>query len=345
MTGDSVFADAVVHWQRQHGRSALPWQGTRDPYRVWLSEIMLQQTQVTTVLGYYRRFLDRFPDVHALASAPEDAVLALWAGLGYYSRARNLHTAAKAVVEQHGGRFPGSAQELATLPGVGRSTAGAIAAFCFGERVPILDANVRRVLARFLAFDGDLSKPANERALWELAAERVPLSADDMPAYTQGLMDLGASVCTSRRPSCLVCPLEKSCAARLNGEMERYPIRARRVLRKQESWWLLVLCDDAGQTWLHRRPSPGIWAGLYCTPVFGEEAALRTYATRVGAGDVQSLLPFKHVLTHRELTLHPVRARLPAGRLVSAVGEGAWFSAGEVAAIGLPAPLRSLLVP
>ena len=344
MTDNRRFADAVVHWQRKHGRHSLPWQGTRDPYRVWLSEIMLQQTQVATVVGYYGRFLDRFPDVHSLASAPDDAVLALWAGLGYYSRARNLHKAAQTVVTQYGGIFPTSALELAKLPGVGRSTACAIAAFCFDERVPILDANVRRVLARFLAFDGDLSKPANERALWELAAERVPQTAQDMPAYTQGLMDLGASVCTSRKPSCPACPLEQSCAARLSDEVDRFPTRARRALSKKESWWLLVLHDEAGRTWLHRRPAPGIWAGLYCTPIFGEEAALHAHAARWGVRDAQTLLPFRHLLTHRDLALHPVRARLPVGLPVAVHGEGAWFSTDEMSALGLPAPLRRLLL-
>ena len=342
----SDFSTRIIAWQQRHGRHDLPWQGTRDPYRVWLSEIMLQQTQVATVLAYYARFLNRFPDVNALASAPEDAVLALWAGLGYYTRARNLHKAAKMVVAQHGGQFPNSAQELATLPGVGRSTAAAIAAFCYGERVPILDANVRRVLTRFLAFDGDVSKPANERALWALAADKVPDAEGDMPAYTQGLMDLGASICRTRAPSCLVCPLESACAARLTGEIDRFPVRARRILRKQESWWLLVLRDAAGRTWMQKRPAPGIWAGLYCTPVFEEEAELHAHAARWGIGAVQSLPPVRHLLTHRELVLHPVCALLPEGQPADAdaEGDGAWFSADALADLGLPTPLRSLLL-
>ena len=174
----------LVDWQRSHGRHALPWQNTRDPYRVWLSEIMLQQTQVSTVLGYYARFLARFPDVRALAAAPQDDVLALWSGLGYYSRARNLHRCAQQVVERHGGDFPRSAAALAELPGIGRSTAAAISSFCFGERVAILDGNVRRVLSRVLAFEGDLAQAAQERALWDLATGLLPQDAVDMPAYT-----------------------------------------------------------------------------------------------------------------------------------------------------------------
>lgn len=343
MTPEWSVADAVVRWQRKHGRSALPWQDTRDPYRLWLSEIMLQQTQVATVLGYYARFLDRFPDVHALAAASEDAVLALWSGLGYYSRARNLHKAARTVAAQHGGVFPSTAAGLAQLPGVGRSTAAAIAAFCYGERVPILDANVRRVLARFFAFEQDLARAASERALWERASELVPKSARDMPAYTQGLMDLGASLCTPRRPSCLLCPLESACAARRSGEVERFPIRSRTVLRKQETWWLSVLRDGAGRTWLHRRPAPGIWAGLYCTPVFGDEAALLAHATRLGASSFEALAPVRHALTHRELVLRPVRALLPEVAPFSEK-QGAWFRAKELPAVGLPAPLRSLLL-
>lgn len=337
------FAGAVVHWQRQHGRRALPWQNTRDPYRVWLSEIMLQQTQVTTVLGYYSRFLERFPNVHALAAAPEDAVLALWSGLGYYSRARNLHKAAQTVVAQHGGSFPGTAAQLAQLPGVGRSTAAAIAAFCFGERVPILDANVRRVLSRFLAFEHDLARPANERALWALAADMVPEEALDMPAYTQGLMDLGACVCTSRKPSCQACPLEAACAAQSSGQTEHFPVRSRKVLRKQESWWLLVLCDAVGRVWLQRRPAPGIWAGLYCTPVFGDERALQTYLSRLGALDWEVHTPLRHALTHRELLLHPVRVDLLEGQSAAQEEGGAWFAREALPGVGLPAPIRSLL--
>lgn len=343
MTLGQGFAQAVVSWQQQHGRRALPWQNTRDPYRVWLSEIMLQQTQVVTVLGYYSRFLEHFPDVGALAAAPEDAVLALWSGLGYYSRARNLHKAAQRVVLKHGGKFPDTAAQLAQLPGVGRSTAAAIAAFCFDERVPILDANVRRVLTRFLAFEHDLARPANERALWALAAEMVPQAASDMPAYTQGMMDLGASVCTSRRPSCGTCPLEMACAARRSGDVQQFPVRSRKVLRKQESWWLLVLRDASGRIWLQRRPAPGIWAGLYCTPVFADEMALRAHAARWGAAEMENMVPFRHALTHRELVLHPVRLGLFEGRCTAQEAEGAWFTPEEWPVLGLPAPVRILL--
>jgi len=343
MTLGRGFAQAVVSWQQQHGRRALPWQNTRDPYRVWLSEIMLQQTQVVTVLGYYSRFLEHFPDVGALAAAPEDAVLALWSGLGYYSRARNLHKAAQRVVLQHCGKFPDTAAQLAQLPGVGRSTAAAIAAFCFDERVPILDANVRRVLTRFLAFEHDLARPANERALWALAAEMVPQAASDMPAYTQGMMDLGASVCTSRRPSCGTCPLAMACAARRSGNVEQFPVRSRKVLRKQESWWLLVLRDASGRIWLQRRPAPGIWAGLYCTPVFADEMALRAHAARWGAAEMENMVPFRHALTHRELVLHPVRLGLFEGRSATQEAEGAWFTPEEWPVLGLPAPVRILL--
>ena len=210
------FAPALVQWQRRDGRHGLPWQGTRDPYRVWLSEIMLQQTQVSTVLGYYPRFLDRFPDVHALAAASEDEVMSMWSGLGYYSRARNLHRCARTVVSEHGGSFPATSSVLATLPGIGDSTAAAIAAFCHGERVSIADGNVRRVLSRLLAFEGDLSQARAQRELWQLAQSLLPEhpSADDMVAYTQGLMDLGAGVCTLRQPACERCPVAGLCEAR-----------------------------------------------------------------------------------------------------------------------------------
>jgi A/G-specific adenine glycosylase len=221
------FAGRVVRWQQTHGRSGLPWQGSRDPYRVWLSEIMLQQTQVSVVLDYFARFLARFPDVVALAAASQDEVMSLWSGMGYYSRARNLHRCAQEVVASHGGRFPATAAELATLPGIGRSTAAAIASFCFGERVAILDGNVKRVLTRVLGFEHDLAVAANERDLWARAQDLLPAvgCAEDMPRYTQGVMDLGATLCLPRNPQCLLCPVS-GCAPRA-GRTGRRTIRSR----------------------------------------------------------------------------------------------------------------------
>ena len=225
-----TFARRVIAWQRSHGRNTLPWQNTRDPYRVWLSEIMLQQTQVATVHAYYLRFLGRFADVGALAAAPLDEVLALWSGLGYYSRARNLHRCAQIVVADHGGRFPRDSEALAKLPGIGRSTAAAIAVFCFGERVAILDGNVKRVLTRALGFGADLSLSASERALWAEASALLPARRRRC-RYTQGLMDLGATLCSVRAPACPSCPLAVSCRARAQGAPERYPVKTRRLVR------------------------------------------------------------------------------------------------------------------
>ncbi len=342
-------AGLVVQWQTAHGRHHLPWQGTRDPYRVWLSEIMLQQTQVATVLGYYPRFLERFPDVRALAAAPLDDVLALWSGLGYYSRARNLHRCAQAVVAEHGGAFPPTVAQLATLPGIGRSTAGAIAAFCFSERVPILDANVRRVLTRVLGFDGDLARPAQERLLWERAEALLPRRdlQQAMPRYTQGLMDLGAGICLPRRPHCMLCPLQAVCAARRDGDPERYPVRTRTLRRSAQAWWLLLACDGAGRVWLQRRPDTGIWAGLYCPPVYGSREALLD-AAGAAAPLAQELPAFVHVLTHRDLHLHPVlvQGAAPADPLEAAGPDepgGGWFAPEQWRGIGLPAPVRALL--
>ncbi len=333
---NATLAARLVRWQRSHGRSGLPWQATRDPYRVWLSEIMLQQTQVATVLGYYERFLERFPTVQELAAAPQDAVLGLWSGLGYYSRARNLHRCAQEVVAQHGGQFPRSAQLLETLPGIGRSTAAAIASFCFGERVTILDGNVRRVLTRALGFGEDLASSAAERRLWDLAQAQVPADSQDMPAYTQGLMDLGATVCLTRRADCLLCPLQEICAARREGEPTRYPVRTRKLRRSAESLWLLHAQREDGAVWLHRRPERGVWAGLYCLPVFAsreELLALLPAAQAVDDGE-----PFVHVLTHKDLHLHPVRVSLAQGP-----APGDWFDASAWPALGLPAPVRRLL--
>ena len=343
------FAELLIDWQRQHGRSGLPWQHTRDPYRVWLSEVMLQQTQVSTVLSYFARFLDAFPSVQALAAASADEVMALWAGLGYYSRARNLHRCAQVVVERHGGVFPGSAEALQTLPGIGASTAAAIAAFCHGERASIVDGNVRRVLARLLAFDRDLAQTASQRALWDLAQALLPQAPapEDMTAYTQGLMDLGATVCLRSRPQCERCPVMTLCRARAAGTASSFPVKTRTLKRRHESWWLLLLrrraAADADRFWLVRRPSPGIWAGLYCPPVFHSEAALLDALPLALHGDLQALDPVAHSLTHRELRLHPLL--LDAGTLTGmpAMAEGQWVQADALPAHGLPAPVRLLL--
>jgi len=341
-----AFAPQVIAWQRRHGRHSLPWQHTRDPYRVWLSEIMLQQTQVATVLGYFERFLQRFPDVQALAAAPQDDVLALWSGLGYYSRARNLHRCAQAVVAVHGGRFPADSATLATLPGIGRSTAAAIAAFCFGERVAILDGNVKRVLTRVLGFDGDLAESAPQRLLWDRATALLP--DDGIEAYTQGLMDLGATLCLARSPQCPICPVREACVAAREGEPQRYPVKSRKLRRgRREDVWLWLRWD--GRIWLAQRPQRGIWAGLWSLPEFDTTAALGA-ASRGWPGAGEALPSFTHALTHLDWTLHPRRWTLPSrtplqrvDAIVAPWPSGRWFTVDEALAAGLPAPLRRLL--
>lgn len=337
------FASRIVSWQRRHGRHHLPWQNTRDPYRVWLSEIMLQQTQVATVLEYYARFLARFPDVVALASAQQDDVLGLWSGLGYYSRARNLHRCAQQVVALHGGEFPRTAALLQTLPGIGRSTAAAIASLCGGERVAILDGNVKRVLTRVLGYAEDLAASAAERALWQLAEQCLPGPAleDAMPTYTQGMMDLGATLCTRSRPQCSACPVQDICVAFAQGEPQRYPVKTRRLKRSAQSIWMLWAQTPDGRVWLSRRPTPGVWAGLYCLPLF-ESAEALAQAVPANMQDRCVASPaFVHVLTHKDLHLHPVRINLPPQSIAGL--EGSWMAADQWPQLGLPAPVRRLL--
>lgn len=344
------FFPALVQWQAEHGRHGLPWQGTRDPYRVWLSEIMLQQTQVSTVLAYYPRFLARFPDVQTLAAAPLDEVLTLWSGLGYYSRARHLHRCAQQVMTDWRGAFPERAADLQTLSGVGRSTAAAIAAFCFGEPVSILDGNVKRVLTRLLAFEGDLAVAGQEKNLWAMAQGLVPARPDpaDMARYTQGLMDLGATVCTRSKPQCLLCPVQPLCAAQAQGRPTAFPVKTRKLLRRTEAWWLLVWQRPDGAFWLQPRPARGIWAGLFAFPVYRSAADLGLAVAEAGgnpeAGVTHEVL--RHNLTHRELLLQPVQLPWPhADRTpTSDSGGGRWVGLGDDLALGLPAPLRSWLL-
>lgn len=338
-------AAKVVAWQQVHGRNSLPWQHTQDPYRVWLSEIMLQQTQVATVLGYFDRFLTAMPTVQHLAAASLDEVLGLWSGLGYYSRARNLHRCAQAVVDLHGGVFPRSAEILMTLPGIGRSTAAAISSLCFGERVAILDANVKRVVTRVTGFEGDLAQAAQERLLWEAASALLPAAkaaTRTMARYTQGMMDLGATVCLPKKPACLLCPLHEDCRAHAKGDPERYPVRTRKLKRSSQSIWLLWAQAADGAVWLAPRPTPGVWAGLQCFPLFESEAALRSALAPGHQAALQAEPTFVHVLTHKDLHLHPWRLEWPAGADLGAL-PGRWVGAAQWPGLGLPAPIRKLL--
>jgi A/G-specific adenine glycosylase len=344
------FAPALIAWQKTHGRHDLPWQNTRDPYKVWLSEIMLQQTQVVTVKDYFARFLAAHPTVASLAAASLDDVLALWSGLGYYSRARNMHRCAQDVVVLHGGAFPKTAEILQTLPGIGPSTAAAIASLCFSERVAILDGNVKRVLTRLLGFDADLAKSANEKALWQLASQVLPHEDakndlwTSMPHYTQGVMDLGATLCTTRSPNCLLCPVKKMCAAKKGGNPEAFPVKTKTLKRTSQSLWLLWATQADGAVYLEQRPTPGVWAGLYCLPVFESFEAL---TAAVPAGAIAGLVDgdvFKHVLTHKDLHIHPVRLQIAKkAKRADMKVEGGWIAADAWPKLGLPAPVRKLL--
>jgi len=335
----SAFAEHVIAWQRGHGRTGLPWQGTREPYRVWLAEIMLQQTQVATVVAYYERFVGRFPDVSALAAASSDEVLAAWSGLGYYSRARNLHRCARLLVTEHGGRFPRSSAQLVQLPGIGRSTAAAIAAFCFGERVAILDGNVKRVLTRVLGFGDELSSAAAVRALWAKATMLLP--ERDIERYTQGVMDLGATLCSARAPACESCPVAALCRARRDGAPERYPLKMRRAERtRRENWWLWL--EWRGRVWLQQRPERGVWGGLWTLPLHDDERALDAIALALGAR-LEPLPVIEHALTHFDWILHPRRAKLSRKPAAALLGPGRWIERADLVVVGLPAPLRRLL--
>jgi A/G-specific adenine glycosylase len=336
------FAPRIVAWQRVHGRHDLPWQRTRDPYRIWVSEIMLQQTQVATVLGYYERFMAAFPDVRALAAASEDAVLAQWSGLGYYRRARHLHAAARVVVASHDGAFPRDAATLAALPGIGRSTAAAIAAFACGERGAILDGNVKRVLARHRGIGGDPASPAVEKALWNVATTLLP--DEGIEAYTQGMMDAGATICTRVNPRCDACPVSTDCIARIEGRIAELPgKRMRRALPQREVQVLLV--ERAGEVLLERRPSTGVWGRLWSLPEIplgGDPVAAMRERYGVCALVVETLAPVEHAFTHYALTMHPSRltAREP-GEAVPA--ECVWLSRADLAGAALPSPIRKLL--
>ncbi|MDC7692030.1 A/G-specific adenine glycosylase [Vogesella indigofera] len=344
MTLQSAFAARLVAWQKQHGRHGLPWQ-VSDPYRVWLSEIMLQQTQVSTVLGYYARFLERFPDLATLAAAPVEDVLAHWSGLGYYTRARNLHKAAQQVMAGFGGEFPARREAIETLPGIGRSTAAAIAAFAFGQRETILDGNVKRVLTRCFGIDGYPGDKKVEAQLWTLAESLLPAADGDMVAYTQGLMDLGATVCSRSRPACGVCPMLDGCAAARDGRTAELPQRKPKKAQPQRETVMLIALHQ-GQVLLQRRPPSGIWGGLLSLPEFESTLAIADWLEDNGDGELLPVWPeLRHVFTHFRLTITP--QCVPLQRLAAshcAEDGHVWLPLAQALDAGVPTPVRKLLL-
>jgi A/G-specific adenine glycosylase len=339
----AAFATRVIAWQRQHGRHGLPWQGNDDPYRIWLSEIMLQQTQVGAVIPYFEKFIARFPNVTALAHAPVDEVLAHWAGLGYYARARNLHAAANAIVSTYGATFPRAPDALANLKGVGRSTANAIAALAFGVRVPILDGNVKRVLARHAAIEGYPGERAVEDALWAQAHARIPTRAThaQMRAYTQGMMDLGAQVCKRNAPLCLLCPVRDDCGAYRSARTEEIPAPRPSKTLPHRTRWIAVLVTPHGVL-LERRPSTGIWGGLLSCPEFESANELRAFLSQfVPTAQVREDPAIEHAFTHYRLTLKPARTTLasPPSKLGFTL-----VTRDALARQALPAPIKKYLL-
>jgi A/G-specific adenine glycosylase len=339
------FATRLLAWFDQHGRRGLPWQSPRTPYRVWLSEIMLQQTQVTAVIPYFERFVARFPDVASLAGAEADEVMRHWAGLGYYARARNLHAAAKQVMAAHGGVFPASLDGLMALRGVGRSTAAAIRALAFGEPAAILDGNVKRVLCRWAGIDGHPGEPATAKQLWALAESLLP--ATRAADYTQAQMDLGATVCSARKPACARCPLHEDCVAQATGRTAELPARKARKARPHREAWLVLAHDAEGRVLVEQRPPAGIWGGLWCPPLvpLGEDRAAALARFGITLADESAGEAIEHAFTHYDLTLHPLRASAVA--LPPALAEAPpsrWLAplALRDGALALPSPVARL---
>lgn len=357
------FATRLLAWFALHGRHDLPWQHPRTAYRVWISEIMLQQTQVATVVGYFDRFIATFGDLPALAAAPLDAVLAHWAGLGYYSRARNLHRAAAICVQLHDGQLPRDAEGLCALPGIGRSTAAAILAQAYADRVPILDGNVKRVLTRHAGIEGYPGLPAIERRLWQEATARLPAATDvaRMPDYTQALMDLGASLCARSRPRCNDCPVNGDCVAHREDRTKELPTRKAARAVPEKSVQVLIAIDHEGRVLLQRRAPVGIWGGLWSLPELSAMRALDSTAAQptiqagtidpncmvepladFASGSLHALPPLQHRFTHFLLHIHPYGGHAQANR-ASEPSDQAWVAYAALDQYGMPTPIRKLL--
>jgi len=342
MTRPSGIAPRLLDWHAKAGRHDLPWQKNLSAYRVWVSEIMLQQTQVSTVTPYFERFMQRFPDVVTLANAPPDEVLHLWTGLGYYARARNLHRAAQVIRDEHAGVFPSDIDAVMALPGIGRSTAGAILAISTGKRHPILDGNVKRVLSRYYAIDGAPDENATLDELWRRADDNTP--AENVAVYTQAIMDLGATLCTRSKPRCDDCPIAADCRARIEGRQGELPAaKRRRAVRKQKHAVMLVARRDK-EVLLVQRPPSGIWGGLWCLPEFEHRDAAEQYAATLANAKLASapLPDIAHSFTHFDLVITPVVAKC-RGEAGVRDASTLWYDLERPARIGLPAPIKTLL--
>jgi A/G-specific adenine glycosylase len=340
------FAPRVLAWFDEHGRKSLPWQENKTPYRVWISEIMLQQTQVTTVIPYYHKFMASFPDVEALAKAEQDEVLAHWSGLGYYARARNMHKAAKMLVDEFDNEFPQSVEGVCELPGIGRSTAAAILSISRGVQAAILDGNVKRVLARFHAVPTWPGEKKTENAMWDLAEYYMP--SERCGDYTQAMMDLGATLCTRSKPQCLICPLEADCQGRLAEDPTQFPIRKpKKAAKPEKSIQLLVLMNQQKHLLLEKRPQTGIWGGLWSLPELSSDESVVLHVEQRFMAHVQLVTPlssFRHTFSHYHLDISPSQIQIEEPSMVMEGEKYQWFSQQDALTLGLPAPVRSILM-
>lgn len=340
------FASAVAKWQKRAGRHHLPWQGTSDPYKIWLSEIMLQQTQVGTAEGYYKRFLERFPTLDALARATQDEVMPFWAGLGYYARARNLHRCAQTLVAQWNGQFPCHVEDIMRLPGIGRSTAAAIAAFSYGAREPIMDGNVRRVFTRYFGIYGPPGQRATEHALWSKAETIISAAPPDldMTAYTQGLMDLGSTYCTRTRPNCARCPLGLQCYARRESRQNELPTPKQRKVSPEQRCKMLIL-QKGGAILLERQPTPGIWGGLWSLPRYDDMDGLNSACIHWGQApeEIRKMPAVSHAFSHFKLRIEPWRLVCRMSVIAEPAPGQAWIALHNLGMTALPSPIKKLL--
>ena len=348
------FVSRLIRWQRTHGRHDLPWQGA-DAYRVWLSEIMLQQTQVATVIPYYQRFIASFPDIATLAAASEEQVLTYWSGLGYYARGRNLHKAARIIVEKFNGEFPRNFENIVELPGIGRATAAAICALAYHERHAILDGNVKRVLARYCGIEGWAGNKKVEERLWQQAESLLPLpsreragerggSNSDIATYTQALMDLGATLCTRSRPRCAACPVQADCVAVQTDRIAELPTpRPKKAVPERHATFLLLM--HGNDILLEKRPGSGIWGGLWCPPQFADEGAAKDWFVQNGmtASEGERLETFTHTFTHFKLHITPLKVQLSHKPLRTAQPGSVWLDVEEALRVAIPTPVRKVL--